>query len=216
MLTRYTFALSSATFLASACGNGQPGAPCPAPDGLFQCHRGTVEEHVSFGDACIVVTVDDGQPCRTGVGLCEAGHCTMPADAPAACGTGAMPPGGVCGFASDCHGPNLCADYTCPNPWLDGCVAIPKPDGTMCDNGLACLHGSCCLPVAPAACSVGTTGNSCRAIEDCTVGECGTDGVCRFVRSPAGATCFTSAGDAGKCVQNTGDYVPRCLPLSGG
>lgn len=206
----------AAILFVSACGNGQPGDACPIAEENYQCHRAIVEEHVIAGNACTVITVDDGQPCRTGVGICSGGHCLEPLDTPAACGGGAVPPGDVCGSGSDCYGYNLCVDYSCPFPWQDVCLSLPKPDGTRCDNGLACLHGSCCLPVQPESCSIGMTGNSCSAIEDCTVGECLTDGACHFTRSMPGDDCNTKAGDLGKCIQNEGDVVPRCAPTTPG
>jgi hypothetical protein len=213
MLSRYAFALAFATVLAPGCGNGQPGDPCPIDDGLYQCHRAIVEEHLDIGQACTVITVDDGQPCRTGVGVCAAGHCVEPIGTPETCGAGGENPSGVCAADAECHGFNLCVDYSCPYPGQDVCRVLPKPDGTRCNDGMACLHGSCCLPVPATSCAGSSTGNPCPAIEDCTVGDCAEDGTCHFTRSPVGADCHTKAGDAGKCIQPVGDVVPRCAPL---
>lgn len=52
---------------------------------------------------------------------------------------------GICDSDAECNVmPSLCVEATCPRPGADFCQYIPKPDGSPCEFGLACVSGVCC------------------------------------------------------------------------
>jgi len=67
---------------------------------------------------------DDGDVCN-GAESCEGGRACL---------------GGV---PLDCGAPTQCADPAC-DPEL-GCLSVPRPDGTPCDDGLSDTQGDACL-----------------------------------------------------------------------
>lgn len=201
-----------AAVLAPACGNA-PGSPCRTSFDDFPCHRAVVEGEDVAALYCQLLTIDDGQPCRTGVGICMGGDCIEPDGAPTACdGHPSNIYEGICDVESDCLSFNPCADVSCPSPGLDFCLYLSKPDGTRCAEGLTCLHGQCCVPTPDAACGSDV---DCHAIEECTVSACGTSGVCIISRSEPGSSCATTNGEHGRCVQHEADIVPRCEKIGG-
>lgn len=210
-----TRAFALIAVLCSVLSCAHPGDVCPVTGDDFPCHRATViEDHALGGETCLRSTLEDGQPCRTGVGICTSGKCAMPDDSPPSCiqGFSVVIQTAVCNADEDCHGTNVCADYSCPMPGQDVCLVLPKPDGTHCGNGFSCLHGECCLATPPESCE---SLQFCPAIEDCTVGLCSVMGLCEFTRSKAGDACSTPDGTAGICEQRSPDEVPRCFPLGG-
>lgn len=65
--------------VASGC-LAKGGEYCPVPDDEFACQQATTVKTSAFGKYCAVSLVDDGQPCRTGIGTCRSGVCdTSPA-----------------------------------------------------------------------------------------------------------------------------------------
>lgn len=197
--------LVSLVALLSACGNG--GYVCSVSDDDFACHRGVTVKTSAVGSTCSPIDVDDGQPCRTGFGICQSGVCmtSSPPDAPTACGTTIPVKTDACGTDSDCFNASPCiAVHSCPMPG-ESCLYEPEVDGTRCGSNLVCGGGICCTPQKDFAC---TSDSGCVATEDCTFGTC-KDNLCVFARRSEGDSCVVAA-EAGICVvENIGD-VPRC------
>lgn len=103
---------------------------------------------------CTDPNTKDGAPCDDGL-LCKIGEKCQ---------------GGVCqpGIDRDCTGlTDQCNAGQCNE--TDGCVAIPHPNGTTCDDGDLCTNGDSC------------TGGTCTGTSlDCATqaGPCETNGVC--------------------------------------
>lgn len=122
-----------------------------------------------------------GGPCCT---PCDGGACLSagPIQEPGPDAGGSPDAGlGVCDDGNPCTA-DLCAD--------SGCVHLPVPDGTPCDDGDACNGLSACLggscePAAPLR---------CVSADPCMVGRCDPAQGCLFTALPDGTSC--DDGDA--------------------
>lgn len=171
----------------------------------FPCHTAIFTSDWPVGHTCTSSVVDDGQPCRTGIGICNGGVCATPeCSAPPVSFNTA-----ICGTSEDCFINNPCVDFSCPHPDEDECLYTPKVDGTRCAEGKVCTSGVCCLDKTDAACA---TDSDCAPIEQCTQGAC-VHAVCVFTRSQPGDACDTSDKQSGRCVVQSPGDVPRCLSI---
>lgn len=142
----------------------------------------------------------DGTPCDDGNGCtendtCQAGDCVSgpvcpPHDScsePGICsGDGCIAGGPIlCSPADQCHEAGVC------EPETGACSEPPMPDGTACDDGVACTESDVCVDGACQgtavicddflACSSvdGSCPAACKAVHDCVPGKiCDPDGQC--------------------------------------
>ncbi len=124
---------------------------------------------------------DDGNPCTTG-DICQSSQCKG----------GATP----CGSLD-----SACATGTC-DPVGGGCIAVPKPAATDCDDGNPCTNQDKCD--GSGACAAQPV--SCATLDDaCHSGVCSA-GKCLQQDKPAGSSC--SDGDA--CTQGDTCQAGKC------
>ncbi len=95
------------------------------------------------GGVCKALPIPTGDPCQSGVGVCDSqGECLFP-DKWTKCKAwddrGAVP----CDDASECDDGTPCTDDTCEAGW---CRHAPLPDGKQCGPNLSCSAGLCCVP----------------------------------------------------------------------
>ena len=109
---------------AGTCAGANP-VVCPAPD---QCH--TAGSCDSATGLCSNPAKANGTPCNDGnactrTDACQAGACI---------GTNLV----ICSALDQCHQTGICDPNTgvCSNP--------PQPDGTACDDGIACTQNDVC------------------------------------------------------------------------
>ena len=175
------------------CTGGNP-VVCTASD---QCHTaGTCNPATGVctnpvaadGTAC-----NDGDACTTS-DSCQGGSCT---------GTNPV----VCAAADQCHLAGTCdpASGLCSNP--------AAPDGTSCDDALACTTGdSCqagsCTGTAVPGCVPCTTAADCADANVCTTDVCTGNGTCAHVDTPGCVPCTTSAD----CNDNNPCTSDECGP----
>lgn len=91
---------------------------------------------------CEVVPVAKGDPCQSGVGLCDgAGECQ---DVKGVCKGWDGPAINLCDADSECDDGSPCTDDVCKEGW---CVHDPLPNGQKCGGSLlSCKQGLCCVP----------------------------------------------------------------------
>lgn len=164
---------------AGACGGAA--RDCSAAGN--QCNIGRCDEGA---DACYADPRPNGTACNDGL------YCTNPD----------VCTGGVCGGAArDCSAvANQCNTASC-NETTDACVAVPRTNGTACDDGLYCTN--------PDSCTSGACGGPPR---DCSAagGACGT-GSC----NEATDACISSPSPDGTVCDADADPATRDICLSG-
>ncbi|MBN2496581.1 MAG: hypothetical protein JXR96_18475 [Deltaproteobacteria bacterium] len=140
-----------------ACASGQP-VDCSELNTV--CGQG---ECIEAWKTCVVMPVNDGESCAddlycNGEEVCRGGYCTAE---PIVCQQPANP----------------CRQSVCEEP-SRACVEQDRPDGTECDNRVACTLQDTCLA---GACVTGETapdGSPCRDEDPCTIDDVCEDGVC--------------------------------------
>ncbi len=171
--------------LGDSCQGGacQPGAPktCKSSD---VCH---VAQCDAASGACVEVPGNDGASCQdlcTPTGVCSAGAC-----APTSLTD--------CSFLDSQCGVGVC-DVSL------GCVVMPNPDGTACDDGLFCTVGDKCTQGqctgAPNLCDGNGNGcfvgqcdegqNQCITVPGNDGGPCNDGNPCTAGEVCAGGSCI--------------------------
>lgn len=188
------------------CGQG---GLCTAPtDGCasLRCDAGTV----CRGGGCAVAACDQGcrpgEVCELTTGLCRfIDPCRLPAACPVdggVCEGGLKPDNTPCADGDRCTSADVCiggvcvgTPYTCSGtPGVceasiacagdGGCVAVPQPDGTACDDLNLCTHTDGCKA---GTCS-GTT-YVCAPNICASASTCAGDGGCLNTPQNEGAAC---------------------------
>lgn len=91
--------------------------------------------------ACVVVALQKGEACQSGVGVCDAfGECQKVVGICKAWDGPALNP---CDDPSECDDGTPCTEDTCEAGW---CHHDPLPDGKACGSSLSCNQGLCCVP----------------------------------------------------------------------
>lgn len=180
------------TCQGGVCVGGNP-VVCTALD---QCHAaGTCDPATG---ACSNPNAPDGTTCSDGDACTADDRCTA----------------GVClGTAVTCPSPTVCQVSVVCDATSGSCVAVNKPDGTLCGADNACSHDVCRAGVCVA--NVPTLkGTACNDANSCTQTDaCDGAGACVGgdpVSCPAGDTCH----GASVCDQASGQCGARPL-LSG-
>jgi hypothetical protein len=160
------------------------GAGTPVCAEADQCHQpascnaltGTcVSALKENGSAC-----DDGSACTQSDG-CLAGVCV---------GNPIQ-----CGISDSCHQPGTC------NPATGTCSALPKQDGTACDDGNPCTTGD--------GCAGGTCAGTAKT---CPPSTCQESWSC----DPATGDCLATPGDPAQCHEDEGMVVGQALADASG
>ena len=186
------------------------------------------------GSGCRVDPLPDGVACAGGSGACVAGICQAFAcfvDADCSdgdvCNGSERCQGNVCvsGTPLACLAPSQCVVGTCVAGV--GCGAVPRPNGSACDDGLSgtiadVCTGGVCQGVVPqctvdADCGDGDVCNgsercqgnvcvagaalSCPAPTECTTSSCNATSGCQVTPRPDGVSCASGGGvcAAGSC-----------------
>ena len=182
---------------ADNCSTGacsvHTGTPCPGADGDSNC----VESCNEGGDACTAFDPDGGA-CNDGIYCNGADSCQS----------------GVCGGHAGNPCPGADGDLNCSEACseaADACTSA-DPDGSPCDDGLACNGTDTC---SGGSCS-GHSGNQCPGPDgdsDCAE-SCSNEGGCSGF-DPNGSACsdgvFCNGADSclsGSCSVHAGDPCP--------
>ena len=166
-----------------SCGEG-----CSSLDS--DCAVGVCDEAT---DVCRAEPRPDGTPCDdanacTSMDSCVAGACA--------------------GVGTDCTGLDDACNAGACDPTTGACTAMPRPDGTSCDDGVPCTSPDTCTG---GACAGPPT--DCSASADmCNTGMCNaTTGACQAVPVTDGTACDdgdpSTSGDvctAGVCAGSSG------------
>jgi hypothetical protein len=202
---------------AGACGiaNVADGTACDDGD---RCTVGdTCQQGVCTGGNPVVCTASD--QCHV-AGTCDpaTGQCTNPnaadgasCDDGNACTQTDTCQAGVCGgTAVDCGAPTVCQVSVACDPKTGGCVAVNKPDGTLCGADTACSYDICVSGVCQAN-QPKPLGTACNDNNSCTQTDaCDGAGACvggNAVTCPSTNACHGS----GPCDPGTGKCGPNPL-----
>ncbi|CAA9551503.1 MAG: conserved hypothetical protein with Kelch motif [uncultured Thermomicrobiales bacterium] len=173
-----------------ACTGGNP-VVCAAAD---QCHQAGVCQPGSgtctYADRPEGTVCDDGNPCTVGE-TCQAGVCRG-------------------GAPVSCPAPTICQVSVTCDPGLGTCVALNRPNGTICGAETACSHDICVAGV----CRVNEpkpAGAACNDANACTQADaCDGAGSCLGgapVTCPPPDACHA----AGTCDTGTGQCGPNAI-----
>ena len=203
------------------CAAGGLCVPADDACAAVRCPAG----QVCRGGACGAETCDQGcrpgEVCEADGGFCRPIHpCRFPID----CGDGGVCEGPskadglACNDGVACSHSDVClagecvgTPYSCPAPTAcqqavacagdGGCTVTPMPDGTGCDDGVACTHSDQCTGGACAGTAYTCTPGLCAATS-----VCGGDGGCVTTPRNNGASCddavactHTDVCTAGSC-----------------
>ncbi|MFX1517170.1 MAG: Kazal-type serine protease inhibitor domain-containing protein, partial [Promethearchaeota archaeon] len=151
----------------SLCDNGLYCDGVETCDVLFGCQAGTFVDCSAYEDQCNEGVCDEvSDQCKAvpkpdGL-LCDDGQF---------CTTNDVCMAGVCGFGQlrDCSAhEDQCNEGICDEV-SDQCKAVPKPDGTSCDDGQFCTTNDICMA---GVCGFGQL-RDCSAFDDqCNIGIC--------------------------------------------
>jgi len=214
---------------SDTCAQGAcVGAPrvCPAP--TLPCLQAACDPETG---GCVDTPVEDGQPCDdddpcTTGDLCKQGFCVPDATCfcrtageGAACDDGDpctvddACQGDVCqGAAMDCSGLDTgCALGACDKA-LGACVAFSRPDGTACDDGLACTTDDACSLGTCEGAQLACPPDATCALSFCdeAAGGCTQEDAADGTPSDDGDPCTpTDVCAAGACV-GAGDACAGC------
>ncbi len=207
----------------SACGDDCNSGTCDP--GTGRCVQTPINEGGACddGDLCTVSGVcnagacdssprdcsGEADDCNTGVCNPVSGACEpMPIADGTSCGDGdACTVGDVCaagvcaGSARDCSAlDDMCNVGSCDA--TGACVASPRPDGSACDDGVACTMTDVCTAGA-----CGGSATDCSAFDDpCNVGICDpVTGACGTTPRMDGAACDDGDGctESDACLAGT-------------
>ncbi len=192
-------------------------AAVPCSDGNACTSGDTCKDGACVGAA---IGCDDGNPCTID-GCAPVSGCThlpptakTPCDDGSACTLGdACTAGGCVGPGKpDCDDGDVCTIDTCDSQ--KGCQHLPQPDGTPCDDGLACTKGETCLA---GTCNADASACGCTTDAECAptgkVDLCKGKPVCE-AKDGVG-TCVIAAGSAVVCNDGDGCKSEACDPDSG-
>lgn len=205
---------------------GQGGLCTDATDACAStyCDAGTV----CRGGGCAVAACDQGcrpgEVCELTTGLCRfIEPCRLPVLCPVdggVCEGGLKPDGTPCGDGELCTAGDVClagvcagTPYSCSGtPGVcelsivcagdGGCAALPRPDGTPCDDGNLCTHTD--------GCKSGACGGNlyvCAPNVCASASACAGDGGCETTAQNEGAAC----DDTNLCSVNDVCVAGTCL-----
>ena len=152
------------TCLSGACQGGQP------RDCNQSCVDGSCNENQ---DRCVGTNLDAGTPCDDGL------YCTV---------NDACDGQGSClGDELDCSAEgDACNDGVCDDQ-ADACTKQPRPNGTICDDGLYCTVDDTCQS---GVCTAGQPRDCSEEADQCNDGVCRENqDRCRPDPKPTGAPC---------------------------
>ena len=158
--------------------------------GLGECAPASVEDGTPCedGSACTLDEACSGGVCQPAEVLaecdCEGKPDETPCDDGLVCTTGDKCAGGVClGAPKQCEDPaEPCVAATC-DPEV-GCVEVPRPLGTPCDDAKSCTVQDYCKDGV----CIGALMDCSSLDTDCAVGEC-TGGACTALPRPDHTPC---------------------------
>jgi hypothetical protein len=145
-----------------------------SPPDLLGCALNCSDGNPCTVDFCDATGTCQHQPVGNGT-LCNDGNLCTVNDR---CFNGMCFPGNPL----NCADGNTCTINTC-NPNV-GCVATPRPNGTLCFDGDPCTVNDRCI----AGVCTGAPRN-CADANPCTVDSCGPFGNCLHQPAPVGTTC---------------------------
>ncbi len=163
--------------VGDACSGGTcaAGTPRDCSAAADLCRTASCD---STAAACLAVPVEDGTPCED---LCR---------------SGGLCSGGVCsgGTVVSCASfDDACNDGVC-SPLDGSCSAVPRADGTACDDALACTSGDACTAGVCAGTPADEDGDTYVALGCLTGDDCDDTAAAVHpgaVEGPMGtATCF--------------------------
>ncbi len=136
------------------------------------CHQGVCND-----GACVQANRQDGSPCDDGLACTEGDACQA----------------GTCegGTELQCTPMNECNTVGACDEAAGGCVQMPVPDGTVCDDADPCTATSAC------GAGVCVPGPSCQSTE-CTTSVCTPTG-CENTFQPEGTVCGVTTCSTGLC-----------------
>jgi len=163
---------------ADVCSGGSCQGTTISCDDLDPCTDDSCDPVLGCQHAFNTASCDDGNLCTTG-DTCQAGTCV--------------------GTPRDCSGlDDACNTGSC-DPQSGNCQALPRADGTSCDDGDACTGAD--------VCSGGTCGGTAISCDDgdpCTDDTCDPATGCQYTYNTA------SCDDGDPCTENDSCQLGSC------